>query len=158
MASWLVYLTLDCIRVQVLARDIVLCSWVRHCASKCYLDVHMSTSKFNAARLIRWTKLPIQEGVELFLSASYYMETKDKHQLSFMIPLACMQTSPFLFYVYHQRAQLSWLMFQQRNGLQMPLVWFTGLKVQTQITHFINTITDKYIHESLTCVSWSISK
>jgi len=46
--------------VQVLARDIVLCFSVRHCASKCHLDVHMGTSKFNAARLIRWTKLPIQ--------------------------------------------------------------------------------------------------
>jgi len=52
VASWLVRSPLDrAVRIQALARDIVLCSWARHLTLPVPLStqVHkMSTSEFNA--------------------------------------------------------------------------------------------------------------
>ena len=51
MASWLVHLTLDhVVRVPVLARDIVLCSWAGHftLSASPHPGVKVGTGKFNA--------------------------------------------------------------------------------------------------------------
>ena len=61
MASWLVSLTPDqAVQVQVLAGDIVLCSWTRHLAlsASFHPGVQMGTSKLNAGVTMQWTSIP----------------------------------------------------------------------------------------------------
>ena len=70
MASWLVSSTPDrVVRVQALARDIVLCSWARHFTLTAPLFTQMGTGEFNAGGNPAMDWHPIQGGVAIFLVA-----------------------------------------------------------------------------------------
>jgi len=94
VASWLVRLSLDqAVRVQALARDVVLCSWGRHYSHSASLHpgVQMGTSKFNAGGHPA-IDYPIQGGVKIFLVTSCYRNQDISNSLTGH--LACMQTLP----------------------------------------------------------------
>ena len=77
LSSWVVHL--DCtpdqaVWVEILAWDIVLCSWARHftLSASVHPGIQMGTDEFNTRGNLVIYKHPIQGGVEMPLVASCY--------------------------------------------------------------------------------------